>query len=210
MNIQLADTSFLTDTQKQALNKGAHAHFMAVLALTNMIGRFTDVEDVLDVGVDELASRSGLFRHQAEDILQRIASKLAPTPQVLSSLKETCGSCISTGDGGLDHVLGGGIRTGLLWEFAGERYLPSIQCALDSSTDFLVVLAKHSSCSSLHLWSSFITNLVGLLALVASSPRCEHFLCNVYSIFSNRTQRSAEQPQRWIIYSSTRFWALSG
>jgi len=30
---------------------------------------------------------------------------------------------ISTGDPVLDKLLGGGIRTGMLWEFAGEGYV---------------------------------------------------------------------------------------
>ena len=29
----------------------------------------------------------------------------------------------TTGDSQLDHALGGGIRTGMVWEIAGERYV---------------------------------------------------------------------------------------
>ena len=30
---------------------------------------------------------------------------------------------LSTGDATLDHALGGGILTGMVWEFVGERYV---------------------------------------------------------------------------------------
>jgi DNA repair protein RAD57 len=89
-----------------------------------MAGNFTDIEDILDANPEDISSRTGMQLEQVDDLLLLIAVSLGPSPVVLSSLS-VGGSqyVLSTGDAGIDHILGGGIHTGMIWELAGERYM---------------------------------------------------------------------------------------
>ncbi|KAH7107463.1 P-loop containing nucleoside triphosphate hydrolase protein [Auriculariales sp. MPI-PUGE-AT-0066] len=113
MNLEIANVAFLSDAQRQGL----------------MRGRFTDIEDVLDANLEELMSRTGLLRHQIEDIMHLIASSIGPSPIVLADV-ENGGHILSTGDPGLDSIFGGGIQLGMLWELAGESGAGKTQLAL--------------------------------------------------------------------------------
>ncbi|KAG5219943.1 DNA repair protein [Salix suchowensis] len=75
--------------------------------------------------------------------------------QRLEEIKHVGNEKITTGDPRLDHALGGGIRTGMIWEVAGERLggLSSSACYITTSstlptTRLLQILNAHPLLSS--------------------------------------------------------------
>jgi hypothetical protein len=53
-------------------------------------------------------------------IVDSIARALARPPSLLRDVVRNGSEVITTGDATLDEMLGGGIRVGMVWEFAGE------------------------------------------------------------------------------------------
>jgi DNA repair protein RAD57 len=94
--------------------------------LTISEGNFQTVKDLLLVSTQDIAKRcksSPLEIKRIMDILLRAT----PWP-ALNRLDSSDGAedeMFTTGDVVLDKALGGGIRTGMVWEVVGERY-PSI------------------------------------------------------------------------------------
>jgi DNA repair protein RAD57 len=59
---------------------------------------------------------------QVNQIVQVLCQDVAPKSQPIGQLiEEDLQNWITTGDEGLDRLLGGGIRTGLITEVCGER-----------------------------------------------------------------------------------------
>lgn len=54
-------------------------------------------------------------------ILDRVSKELAQEPLLLEDIACRGHGVFTTGDNALDQALGGGIRTGMLWELFGER-----------------------------------------------------------------------------------------
>lgn len=59
---------------------------------------------------------------EVDNILDCIG-KNAFQPKSLSEVHGIGNEAFTSGDEHLDKVLGGGIRTGMLWEIAGERFV---------------------------------------------------------------------------------------
>lgn len=62
---------------------------------------------------------------EAQRIIDVVCKEHAQQPCSLEDvdLGDDDDDMFTTGDADLDHALGGGIRTGMLWEVAGQRYL---------------------------------------------------------------------------------------
>lgn len=56
-------------------------------------------------------------------ILKSISKELADTHVRWKALDVFSHEVFSTGDNRVDVLLGGGIRTGMVWELAGERFV---------------------------------------------------------------------------------------
>lgn len=56
-----------------------------------------------------------------DKLIDLVCQEVAPQPQLLSDIAYLGDEKITTGDAHLDEVLGGGIRTGMLWDVSGEK-----------------------------------------------------------------------------------------
>ena len=74
----------------------------------------------------ELSKRCRLPPFEIKAITELVCQSLAPGTHTLEEWMSHHGDVqrlVTTGDATFDGVLGGGIRTGMVWEFVGERYV---------------------------------------------------------------------------------------
>lgn len=76
------------------------------------------VSDLFLSTTAEIVKKTRLHVHEVERVLDVVSANLSRAIQAVS---ETPPRVLKTGDARLDLALGGGFRTGLLWEIAGER-----------------------------------------------------------------------------------------
>lgn len=72
----------------------------------------------------ELSKRCKLPPFEVKYLTELVCKNLAPRTRTLREWISHHGVAqgwLSTGDATLDRVLGGGVRTGMVWEFVGER-----------------------------------------------------------------------------------------
>jgi len=55
-----------------------------------------------------------------EELLLKVSREVSTPPQRISEIEALHNECFTTGDDYLDSLIAGGIRTGAIWEFAGE------------------------------------------------------------------------------------------
>ena len=58
---------------------------------------------------------------EIEILIDLVCKELAPQPQTLRDVADLGEEKFTTGDSHIDDVLGGGVRTGMLWEISGEK-----------------------------------------------------------------------------------------
>lgn len=76
------------------------------------------------MSVPELSKRCKLSPFETKLITELVCKGLAPETHTLEewiSHQRGARGRLTTGDATLDRALGGGIRTGMVWEFVGER-----------------------------------------------------------------------------------------
>ena len=85
------------------------------------LGKIFTVEDLLLSSPQEVAHKCKTEPSTVEGMIQYMYDNV--TPRQIRRLKEieAEGEEFTTGDSRLDEALGGGIRTGMVWEVAGER-----------------------------------------------------------------------------------------
>lgn len=94
-------------------------------------GGFVDVADILCRLPQELQRKCKISLTEAEAILQVLYDSSNPPPlRTLAEAKQDGDEACTTGDVLLDEALGGGIRTGMVWEFVGESSAGKTQFAL--------------------------------------------------------------------------------
>ena len=120
----------LTEAQKQALKRGqltaAFASSLPAVILSFRIGRVNGALDLLVTSVPELSKRCKLPPFEIKSITELVCKNFAPETHTLEewvSHHENAQGWLSTGDATLDRVFGGGVRTGMIWEFVGERWV---------------------------------------------------------------------------------------
>ena len=87
-------------------------------------GKVNGVLDLLVTSPQELSRRCGLPPLEIKAITELACKGFAPEAQTLGewiSYRGDAQGWVTTGDQTLDRVLGGGVRTGMVWEFVGER-----------------------------------------------------------------------------------------
>jgi DNA repair protein RAD57 len=79
--------------------------------------------DLFTQSLSELSKRCRLSPSEIRTIIDLICTHLAPVPRTLEDVLDKGGGeqKFTAGDEILDRALGGGIRTGMVWEFVGER-----------------------------------------------------------------------------------------
>lgn len=70
----------------------------------------------------DISRRSKRPLSDIEDIIENACKEYSSTACVFTRLEDATAHKFTTGDAHLDNILGGGIRTGMVWEIAGERY----------------------------------------------------------------------------------------
>ncbi|KZV80734.1 P-loop containing nucleoside triphosphate hydrolase protein [Exidia glandulosa HHB12029] len=173
MDTELSELTGLTEVQREALRNG---HFVLVT-------------DILHAGPEELSSKTGLSYNRASELLADVAFEVAYKPVPLASLVPTASQKISTGDTNMDIVLGGGIRPGLIWEFAGEGGAGKTQLALQLAlmVQMLPRLGGVSgSCCYLSSWKELPTSR--LQQLIDLHPMIRGSTCTLDHLHFRRTE----------------------
>ncbi|KAJ7734951.1 P-loop containing nucleoside triphosphate hydrolase protein [Mycena maculata] len=112
--LQLSALPYLTPPQKGALKKG-NLQTLAELVL---------------VSPQDLGRRCRISPLEAKAILNTVCENNRPQIKALTEEEE---SMCSTGDSYLDAALGGGLRTGMIWEVFGQSAAGKTQLALQLS-----------------------------------------------------------------------------
>ena len=79
-------------------------------------------ETVLDLFLSmpqDIAKKCRVTVREANEMLDMASSAITKVPRRLSDIAIEP-NCFTTGDENLDKILGGGIRTGMVWEIVGE------------------------------------------------------------------------------------------
>lgn len=69
---------------------------------------------------DAVARKTRLPATEVERIALEISTELLDPPKTVNEKRGIGSDKFTTGDDGLDELLGGGLRVGALWEIAGE------------------------------------------------------------------------------------------
>ena len=90
--------------------------------LTTIAGGFKDIANVLLTGSSEISRACRIPPQEANKIIATICQeRIQPLRSLGELLAEEHDEMFTTGDSELDSVLGGGVRTGMVWEAVGER-----------------------------------------------------------------------------------------
>ena len=79
------------------------------------------ISDLLLVRPSEAAQRCRMPLREMEGILNLVCTELYQRPRPLAEIADLGEETFTTGDECIDKVLGGGLRTSMLWEVCGEK-----------------------------------------------------------------------------------------
>lgn len=96
-------------------------HFEPKFAHTRSLAKILTVHDLLLTPPSVISKQSRLPPFEVQQIVQVVCKESFSPPRLLRDVKRQSDEKITTGDAALDHALGGGFRTGMLWEIVGER-----------------------------------------------------------------------------------------
>ena len=82
-----------------------------------------NVEDLLLASPTDIARKSHVADQVVDRILDTVCRALTQQPRSLKDVQHEGNEKFTSGDERLDNALGGGIRTGMVWEVVGERYV---------------------------------------------------------------------------------------
>ncbi|KAG8936721.1 hypothetical protein FRC02_012003 [Tulasnella sp. 418] len=115
MNVHISSLSCLTPTQLHALKKGG----------------FVTLGDLLLPPSSDIARKAKISLEDVQAIIGSVSASIAPQPQLLKTFDK--GEIFTAGDQGLDNLLEGGIRVGIITELVGEGASGKTQLALQLS-----------------------------------------------------------------------------
>ncbi|KAJ8457077.1 hypothetical protein ONZ51_g11746 [Trametes cubensis] len=96
-------------------------------------GKLQTVSDLLLMKPADAAKKCRIPVKEIEILIDLVCKELAPQPQTLRDVADLGEEKFTTGDSHIDDVLGGGVRTGMLWEISGENNAGKTQLALQLS-----------------------------------------------------------------------------
>lgn len=134
----------------------------SLLPYTCLSGKVLSVSNLLLVSPPQIAKQCRITLSETQSIIDIVCKEHAQQPRSLIGVESKDDEMFTTGDAELDHALGGGIRTGMVWEVAGERYL--FIYSTDPFRDpeqTIVLLGRHSSVSSAHWLYSYLKTKEG-------------------------------------------------
>ena len=77
--------------------------------------------DVILTPPGVIAKRLKSSLNEIQSVIESLCKELAQASLRVGGIEECADDKFTTGDAVLDRVVGGGIRTGMVWELAGER-----------------------------------------------------------------------------------------
>ncbi|KAL5511438.1 RHP57 [Sanghuangporus vaninii] len=110
----LQDVKSLSPAQKAALSKN----------------NFKDASDIVLTPPNEIAKKLRTSLSEAQAIVETVCKEIARNALRISKIAERSDEKFTTGDSALDRAIGGGIRTGMVWELVGESASGKTQLAL--------------------------------------------------------------------------------
>ncbi|KAK7023755.1 RAD51b protein [Favolaschia claudopus] len=169
----VADVAYLTSSQKAALKKG----------------NVRTLADVVLLSIKELSTRCKISPLEATTIFNTICSTNSPQIIPLSHPTRAQQQIYSTGDTHLDAALGGGFRTGMVWEIFGQSAAGKTQFALQLS--LMVQIPPDmggllGSACYITISSNLPTSR--LLQMIEAHPQLSAELCDLESIDTIKCQ----------------------
>jgi len=99
-------------------------------------GSILNVTDLVLTPPNEIARKCKISLLEAKGIVDLVCKEISHCVRQLEDAKHEGDEKCTTGDTNLDDALGGGIRTGMIWEVVGERYaFPLLISRAHSSAD---------------------------------------------------------------------------
>ncbi|KAJ6513911.1 P-loop containing nucleoside triphosphate hydrolase protein [Mycena vitilis] len=166
-SLQLATLAYLTHTQRAALKKG----------------NLQTVAELLLVSPQDLGRRCRIAPLEAKSILNTICQNNAPQIRSLADADEDQEQVCSTGDNYLDAALGGGLRTGMVWEVFGQSAAGKTQMALQLAL-FVQIPVSLGGLSGSTCYITISSNLPTkrLLQIVDAHPLLSKEMCGLQNI----------------------------
>lgn len=115
-NLPNAELALLSKGKRTTFN-----FFLAFLKQNSPSGNFHTIADLLLASTQDAAKRCRSSPVEVKRVIEKVLNSVPLfTLKHLDTLPD---EIFTTGDELLDRALGGGIRTGMVWEVVGERYL---------------------------------------------------------------------------------------
>lgn len=118
----LQDLISLSAVHKAALKKSQLLLISLYANISLRLGNFKQLSDVILTPPSDVSKRLRVSLSEAQSIIENVCKELAKASLRVSNIGEiTADDKFTTGDAYLDGVIGGGIRTSMVWEVSGER-----------------------------------------------------------------------------------------
>ena len=134
----LSSSRVLSSTQKATLARGgsqATIQGRCCICLHLVSANIKTISDVVLIAPFELAKRCRLSPSEAQNMINTVCKEFYRAPQTLDDPSIRRDEVFSTGDKYLDDALGGGVRSGKVWEVVGERLVSFSSLATPPSQD---------------------------------------------------------------------------
>jgi DNA repair protein RAD57 len=112
--------------------------------MSNFKGNLLVISDILSTSVADIARKCKISPVEAQGIINSLCKENPHRLRQLGNVKQEGEEKFTTGDAHLDDALGGGIRTGMVWEVVGERCENIVLQGISSLTYRLAQLARHN------------------------------------------------------------------
>ena len=155
----LSTLSELSFSQKKYLNNGIvrvapHFCIYCLYTLYRLSGRILTVSDLLLTAPTEAAKKCKLSLMEIQSIMDIICKERTHNPRSLAHENvPRDGESFTTGDVELDSALGGGVRTGMIWEIVGQRY-----CHIPFRQSSFTQLCTIQCCRKVTIWPAAISH----------------------------------------------------
>lgn len=121
---------FIDDSEGGTEKRWVDCDFLCVrypgsLGLGSSVANIIHDADLVLSNPMDIAKKLKMSLADTQVIIDSVCKELAPRSNSVKELDRERSDKFTTGDPGLDATIGGGIRTGMVWELVGERYVLS-------------------------------------------------------------------------------------
>ncbi|KAJ7489940.1 P-loop containing nucleoside triphosphate hydrolase protein, partial [Mycena galericulata] len=154
-----------------------------VRRVQNCLGNLQTVAELLLVSPQDLGRRCRISPLEAKAILNTICDENSPQIRSLAAVPDDQENICSTGDSYLDAALGGGLRTGMVWEVFGQSAAGKTQMALQLSL-FVQIPPSLGGLSGSACYITISSNLPTsrLLQIAEAHPLLSQEMCGLENI----------------------------